>query len=151
MSVLCSAWIVTDGICGSLFVYRTPLTREPCNYWPCNYTVRQVPHVDRVNKIPGYFFPSVRDRVFMRIYSCKLCSNYVFNNQATSNILTEWLPGTGHCYVLELCESWTLETDLVAPSTIPTSSSSSFVQYSFKQLKGDGSSHWEKECWTYPL
>lgn len=80
LSFLWSAWIPTGGICGSLFVYRTPSTREPCNYWPCNYTVRQVPHVDRVNKIAGYFFLSARERIIMRSYSCKLCSNYGFNN-----------------------------------------------------------------------
>lgn len=97
LSVLCSAWIPPGGICGSLFVYRTPSAREPCNYWPCNYIVRQVPHVDRVNKIPGYFFPSARERVIMRSYGCELCSNYGFNSQTTSNIVTEWLPGTGYC------------------------------------------------------
>lgn len=134
--VLCSAWVPTGGICGSLFVYGAPSTRESCNYWPCNYTVRQVPHVDRANKIPGYFFPSARERVIMRSYGCELCSNYGFNNQATSNIITEWLSGTGDCYVLGLCESRTLETDLAAPSTIPTTSFSSFVHCSFEHLKG---------------
>jgi len=91
----------------------------------------------------------------MRYYGCKLCSNYGFNNQATSNIITEWLPGTGDCYVLGLRESWTPETDTAAPSTIPTGSFSSFVQCRFKHLKrrlpeptlGGGSVHHEEKCW----
>lgn len=135
LSFLCSAWIPTGGICGSLFVYRTPSTREPCNYWPCNYTVRQVPHVDRVNKTSGYFFLSARERVIMRSYSCKLRSNYGFNNQATSKIITKWLPG--RLSRSGMHESWVLENAWPGSSKHnPTNSFSTLVQCVFKHLKG---------------
>lgn len=157
LSFLWSAWIPTGGICGSLFVYRTPSTREPCNYWPCNYTVRQVPHVDRVNKIAGYFFLSARERIIMRSYSCKLCSNYGFNNQATSNIITKWLPGShilGH-----MNHGYWRMNNLAAPSTNPTNSFSTSVQCIFKHPKGgfpqqalrDAAAHQEEKCWPSSL